>query len=174
MKTFHAFGELLSAFSNQVNFTTGSTSRPLTLTLYPLNGNKAYVMDSTPVATSAQVLGGVITGHHGNLCLAKGLNASFDNTALGTAGSGAVFGVHGNQLAVATGTVGSLTNLTPNGGGGCAANQGSASLPPISIKAGLRTPSMPYRYRRTDDSGGEGSARAPLGFVDPARSGEGG
>jgi hypothetical protein len=115
--------------SNQVNFMTGGTSRPLTLTLYPLDGNKAYVMDSTAIATSAQVLGGVITGHHGNLCLAQGLNGSFDNSALGTAGSGAVFTLHGDQSGVTTAAVGALTNITPSGGGaGCAAGQGSASL----------------------------------------------
>jgi IPT/TIG domain len=101
-----------------------SNGRTLNLTVYGVGGGKAYAMESSPIATSSQVLSGVITGFRGQACLATGKGGGFDNHAL----SNAVFGVTsqggGNALAV----LGAVNHLAPAGGGGCGAGQGAATL----------------------------------------------
>jgi hypothetical protein len=106
--------------TSQLSFTN---SRVLNLTLYGVNGGKAYAMESSPVAASTQVLSGVITGFKGPQCLATGNGGKFDNTAL----VNSVFGVSSQAGGTPLAVLGVVNNIAPVGTGSCA-GQGSASL----------------------------------------------
>jgi hypothetical protein len=108
------------ATTTQMNFGSG---RILNLVLYGVGGGKAYAMESSPVATSAQVLSGVITGLKGLQCLPTAAGG-FSNASLGNA----VFGVSSEATAMASVTLGVVNNIAPGGGGTCGAGQGKATL----------------------------------------------
>lgn len=108
------------ATTTPMNFGNG---RNLSLTLYGVGGGKAYAMESSPVATSAQVLSGVITGLKGLQCLPT-TAGGFSNASLGNA----VIGVSSEATAMASVTLGVVNNIAPAGGGTCGAGQGKATL----------------------------------------------
>jgi len=107
--------------TTQLSFTNGFV---MNLTLYGVNGGKAYVMESSPTASSTQVLSGVMTGFKGQLCLPTGNGGSFNNSSLVNSVFGATSQGGGNALAA----LGVVNNIAPGGGAGCAAGQGSASV----------------------------------------------
>jgi len=142
--------------TSQLSFTNG---RVLNLTLYGVNGGKAYAMESSPVAADTQVLSGVITGFKGPQCPATGNGGKFDNAAL----VNSVFGVSSQEGGGALAVLGAINNIAPAGGGSCPAGQGSASL--IADENGNGTggmiPATPACY--TVSSAG----RAVLTYTDP-------
>jgi hypothetical protein len=149
--------------SSQAMFTTGGSNRPLTLTLYGVNANLAYLMDSTPIATSSQVLSGVASGwSRGGSCFATGQGGSFDNTSATTS----VLALRGGNSASATTTIGVLGNLNPAGGGACAMGQGSASLTADFNAAGVAHKFAPLPVCYGVDTHGRGT----LAYTDPVTS----
>ncbi len=149
--------------SSQAMFTTGAINRPLTLTLYGVNGNLVYLMDSTPIATSAQVLSGVASGWpRGGSCFATGQQGSFDNTSLTTS----VLALRGGSVTSPTTSMGVLTNVNPAGGASCAMGQGSANLTADFNQAGVahKFAALPVCYS-VDTHG-----RSTLMYTDPVTS----
>jgi hypothetical protein len=144
------------ATTSQLDFSNG---RVLNLTLYGVGGGKAYVMESSPIATSSQVLSGVITGYKGPRCLATGNGGTFDNTALVNSVFGVSTQVAGNALA----SLGVVNSISPGGGGSCAAGQGSASLRADENANGTggMIPATAACYSVS------GAGRAALTFTDP-------
>jgi len=136
-----------------------SNGRSLNLTLYGVGGGKAFVMESSPIATSAQVLSGVITGIKGPLCLATGGGGSFSNSSLGIS----IFGASSQEAGAGLGVLGLVTGLLPAGGAACAAGQGSASLnEDVNANGTLETiPQTPACYSVTP------AGRTVLTFTDP-------
>lgn len=142
--------------TSQLSFSNG---RVLNLTLYGVNGGKAYVMESSPVATSTQVLSGVLTGDKGLRCLPTGNGGKFDNTAL----VNSVFGVSTHVAGQALASLGVVNNIAPDGGGSCPAGQGSASLTAdenVNGSGGM-IPATPACYSVS------APGRASLSFTDP-------
>jgi hypothetical protein len=123
------------AKSTQSTFMTGTSSRSLTLTLYVVDGSTSFIMDSTPIAVSKQVLGGSASGYsRGGACLATGQGGSFDNSAI----TSSVLTLHGNQSGIATAGLGVLANVDSTGGGSCPAGNGSAILTADFNRGGVR------------------------------------
>jgi hypothetical protein len=107
--------------TSQLNFSNG---RFLNLTLYGVGGGKAYVIESSPVASSAQVLSGVMTGFKGPSCLATGKGGTFNNSSMVNSVFGASSQGGGNSFA----SLGIVNNIAPSPGGLCPAGQTSATL----------------------------------------------
>jgi hypothetical protein len=123
------------AKSTQSTFMTGTSSRSLTLTLYVIDGSSSFIMDSTPIAASKQVLGGSASGYsRGGACLATGQGGSFDISAITTS----VLTLHGNQSGTATAGLGVLANVDSTGGGSCPAGNGRAILTADFNRGGVR------------------------------------
>ena len=142
--------------TTQLNFSNG---RFLNLTLYGVGGGKAYAIESSPVATSAQVLGGVITGFKGPLCLPTGSGGSFSNSSL----VNSVFGLSSTGGGMALATLGVVNGIAPGGGGSCPTGQGSASLIADENVNGTHgmVPATPACYSVSS------AGRAVLTFTDP-------
>ena len=142
--------------TSPLNFSNG---RSMNLTLYGVGGGKAYVMESSSIATSKQVLSGVMTGFKGQHCLASGRGGSFSNSSLGLSIFGASSQGGGAGLAV----LGLVTGILPAGGGDCAAGQGHATLnEDVNANGTLETvPQTPACYSVTP------AGRAVLSFTDP-------
>jgi len=107
-----------------------SNGRILNLILYGVGGGKAYAMESSPTASSTQVLSGVFTGRRGPVCLPTGVGGHFTNGSLGLA----VFGVSSQAGGAALAVLG---RVAPSGGAGsCAAGQEAAVLTEDANAAG--------------------------------------
>jgi hypothetical protein len=115
--------------SSQLTFNNG---RSLVLTVYGVNGGKAYAMESSLDATSRQVLSGVITGFKGNVCLPTGVGGSFGNASF----VNSVFGLSGEAASVATVTLGILA---PSGGGRCPEGRNGTVTADVNTGGAART-----------------------------------
>jgi hypothetical protein len=110
---------------------TFSHGRKLTLTLYGVTGRKAFAMDSTPLASSSQVLSGVVTGLKGNRCLPTGSGGSFTNASL----TSSIFGASSEPASSAG--LGLVHDIAPADGGSCPAGQRGAKLELDINRAGV-------------------------------------
>jgi len=142
--------------TTELSFTNG---RILNLTLYGVGGRQAYVMESSPVASSAQVLSGAMTGTKGPVCLPTGVGGSFSNASLYIS----IFGVGSQGAGAGLAALGLVTGILPQGGGSCAAGQGYATLNEDVNAAGtLETiPQTPACYQISP------AGRGVLTFTDP-------
>jgi hypothetical protein len=93
----------------------------LNLTLYMLGSGAALAIESSPLATSAQVLSGFITGQSGSTCLPNGQGGSFNNASL----PASVLEFQGEQAGAVTASLGLVNNINPTGG---INGQGTANL----------------------------------------------
>jgi hypothetical protein len=136
-----------------------SNGRSLMLTLYGVGGGKAYAIESSPIATSKQVLSGVVTGFKGPICLASGNGGSFSNSTF----TNSVFGLSAESAGSAGTILGVVTNVAAKGGGSCAAGQGSASLTADENENGTTgiVSAAPACYSVS------GAGRASLTYTDP-------
>jgi hypothetical protein len=109
--------------SSQLSF---SNSRAVYLLIYGVGGGKAFAMEASPVGTSTQVLSGVITGFKGLACMATGAGGvgTYSNSTL----ANTIFGLTTEGAGTSGAVLGVVNNIAANGGGSCAAGQGSASL----------------------------------------------
>jgi len=87
-------------------FINGNPAYEFTLTMYVINQGKAFAVETSPLGTSAQVLGGVISGQGGGVCLAS--PGSFTNASLKTS----VFALRGHHPTKGIeATVGLINNI---------------------------------------------------------------
>jgi hypothetical protein len=94
---------------------TFSSGQVLNLTLYGnSSGNlgEAVAIESSPIATSAQVLAGQIIGVRGAVCLPQGQGGSFSNSTL----TEVAFLSQGAQPGIAKAEIGALQNINPVAG----------------------------------------------------------
>jgi hypothetical protein len=101
-----------------ITFANGNS---LNLTLYMVGSGTALAIESSPLATSAQVLSGFITGQAGSTCLPNGQGGSFNNASL----PASVLEFQGEQAGAVTASLGLVNNINPTGG---VHGQGTASL----------------------------------------------
>jgi hypothetical protein len=137
-----------------ITFANGNS---LNLTLYLLGSGTALAIESSPVATSTQVLSGFLSGQAGSTCLPNGQGGSFSNASL----PASVLEFQGEQTGVVTASLGLVNNINPTGG---INGQGTASLTQDSNAGGAysQLANAPATYSISS------SGRGVLSYTDAA------